>query len=383
MNNNKQTIAAIGIAMVLVLSTLVGGFATTTATATTVEDVPDETVTSSDIVETQETAVEFVTQDLQQVGDVEFTSRHGPVATIQPNDVAVLLADCNTGEFAVAGQNIFESIQVEQSSSFSIGFEDLNLMSWLIVAENTHDSSAKDAAAGVTCADELGDGDDDSNNVNTLDVTVRTALQNAVNQYIIKGGDVDIDITNLVNIVQNITQVVNVVNNITGNNNTVINVINQTAQNVANINASQVNVGQIINQTAQNVVEQTGNQSAIQEVEQQIETPDIPDNSTAGLITSDETTTTPPVVEEEEPAAVTPPTEEETQTETPAEVPTEEETEVEEEETTNTTPEEPEVNEEETTTEEPETTEETEEVTTEPTTTTEETTTEEEEDPQQ
>src|SRR5215213_3989007 len=147
MSNNKYTLGTIGIALALILSIFAAaGFGQTSPQFVSATTVGEDTTTTSDIEETQAAATEFITEELQQVDGVEFISRWGPVATIAADDVAVLIADCNPGEFAVSGQTMFESIQVRQVSDFAIAFEGANLMSWLVIAENTHSSEPKDAS---------------------------------------------------------------------------------------------------------------------------------------------------------------------------------------------------------------------------------------------
>ena len=154
----------------------------------------------------------------------------------------VLFANCETGEFAVSGQHIFTSAELEALQSFSIGLPD-NLMSWLIVVENEGTELAP-ASVGVICTDESGAVDDGVD----LDISTKTSINNVVNQFIRVAGGQIINLGQIINIYQNITQVAYQYVNITGKNNTVNQIINQSASQIVAANGT--NIGQIINQTA-------------------------------------------------------------------------------------------------------------------------------------
>src|SRR5215211_7342792 len=129
-------------------------------------------------------------------------------------------------------------------------------MSWLAVVENTHGTEDKAASIGVICASENG-GDDDDNDGN-IDVSTKTTIKNIIKNFI-----------NIINIRQQIIQNAMQILSITGNNNTVSQVINQAATQIANVNATTpTEIQQIIDQNAQQqgVISGTGNQTSLSQM---------------------------------------------------------------------------------------------------------------------
>jgi hypothetical protein len=213
----------------------VGPLATVQQTASSTTALTDE---EEDVLETQDTATENLTEEDRDVNGIEFTPRWGDISTLEPDSIDVLFADCLEDEFAVSSQFVFETSDVIASQSFPVAFEDDDdetAMSWLAVVENTHGTEDKAASIGVICASENG-GDDDDNDGN-IDVSTKTTILS-----------------------------------ITGNNNTVNQVINQAATQIANVNATTpTEIQQIIDQNAQQqgVISGTGNQTSLSQMIEQ------------------------------------------------------------------------------------------------------------------
>jgi hypothetical protein len=199
-----------------------------------------------DVLDTQDEATENLSESDRDVNGIEFTPRWGGVSTLQPNDVKVLFADCLEDEFAVSYMSMFESPDVVDYQSFPVAFPD-DYMSWLAVVKNT-DTTARVASIGVICADEnSGDEDDDVN----IDVSTKTTIQNIVNNFVRVENNQVINLNNIVEVHQTITNNAIQIATITGNNNTVNQVIDQSAEQILNTNTTTpADVQQIIDQDA-------------------------------------------------------------------------------------------------------------------------------------
>lgn len=233
-------------------------FATTTSVVSSEEE---------DVIETQNTAIEDLTEDHRDVNGIEFTPRWGAVVTIEPDTEGVLFADCNDDEFAVASQYIFESSDVVASESFPVALVG-DSMTWVVVVQNTHNTDDKAAAVGVICAGE-NDGDEGADDLN---IRTKITIDNIVKNFIRVENNQIVNLNNIINIRQQIVQNAIQVLSITGNNNTVNQVINQSATQIAAANVTNpVDIQQIIDQEAQQqgVISGTGNQTSLSQVIEQ------------------------------------------------------------------------------------------------------------------
>jgi hypothetical protein len=249
------------------LATTLQTAATTTATTTL---SPEE----EDVEETQETATENLTEEDRDVNGIEFTPRWGAISTIEPDSIDVLFADCLEDEFAVSNLFVFETSDIIASQSFPVAFEDDDddiAMTWIAVVENTHSSDDKAASIGVICASENdGDGDDDDDV--HIDASTKTTINNIVKNFIRVENNQVVNLNNVINIRQEIVQNAIQILSITGNNNTVNQVINQAATQIANVNATTpTEIQQIIDQNAQQqgVISGTGNQTSLSQLIEQ------------------------------------------------------------------------------------------------------------------
>ena len=239
----------------------------TAATTTTLS--PEE----EDVEETQETATENLTEEDRDVNGIEFTPRWGEISTVEPDSIDVLFADCLEDEFAVSNLFVFETSDVIASQSFPVAFEDDDddtAMTWIAVVENAHSSDDKAASIGVICASE-NDGDDDDDDVD-IDISTKTTINNIVKNFIRVENNQIVNLNNIVNIRQQIVQNAIQILSITGNNNTVNQVINQAATQIANVNATTpTEIQQIIDQNAQQegVISGTGNQTSLSQLIEQ------------------------------------------------------------------------------------------------------------------
>src|SRR5215210_4242798 len=235
-----------------------------TATATTT------TTAEQKIITTQDASTEQLSESDRDVNGIEFTPRWGAPSTIASNTVDVLFAECLEDEFAVSSMFIFETSDVIASQSFPVALPD-DTMVWLAVVKNTDTNDARAASIGVICADENnGSGEGDVN----LDINTKTIIQNTVKNIIKVENNQIINLGDVVNVYQQITNNAIQILSVTGNNNTVNQVISQSAAQIASQNATTpAQINQIINQNAQqegvltgggNLLNQTIDQNANQ-----------------------------------------------------------------------------------------------------------------------
>jgi hypothetical protein len=249
----------------------VGPLATVQQTASSTTALTDE---EEDVLETQDTATENLTEEDRDVNGIEFTPRWGDISTLEPDSIDVLFADCLEDEFAVSSQFVFETSDVIASQSFPVAFEDDDdetAMSWLAVVENTHGTEDKAASIGVICASE-NDGDDDDDNDGNIDVSTKITIKNIIKNFIRVENNEIVNLNNIINIRQQIIQNAMQILSVTGNNNTVNQVINQAATQIANVNATTpTEIQQIIDQNAQQqgVISGTGNQTSLSQMIEQ------------------------------------------------------------------------------------------------------------------
>ncbi|MDQ3975169.1 MAG: hypothetical protein M3264_01455 [Thermoproteota archaeon] len=246
------------------------------------------TAEEQDIEETQNMATENLTEEDRDVDGIEFTPRWGAISTLEPDSIDVLFADCLDDEFAVSSQFVFETSDIIASQSFPVAFEDDDdetAMTWIAVVENTHSTDEKAASIGVICASE-NDGDDDDDY--DIDYSTKTTINNIVKNFIRVENNQIVNLNNIINIRQQIVQNAIQVLTITGNNNTVNQVINQAATQIANVNAtSPTEIQEIIDQSAQQqgVISETGNETSLsqaieQEAAQEANVTEVEDGAT-------------------------------------------------------------------------------------------------------
>jgi hypothetical protein len=230
MTSNKLSLLT-RTAPMLSLVLMVGGILFAGPLATIQQTAATTTLTAGEqsILDTQDFALENVTEEDRDVNGIEFTPRWGAISTLEPNEPSVLFADCFEDEFAVSAQFLFETSDVLAWQSFPIASATDDLMTWIAVVENTDSSNNRAAAIGVICAGE-NDGDDDDD----LSQTTKTTINNIVQQTVKIENNQIVNLNQVVNIHQQITQNAIQIVQITGNNNVVNQVINQSATQIVN-----------------------------------------------------------------------------------------------------------------------------------------------------
>jgi hypothetical protein len=268
LTRTAPVLSLLAVAAILFAASLATG-PQTAATTTTTTLTPEE----EDVEETQETAIENLTEEDRDVNGIEFTPRWGAISTVEPDSIDVLFADCLEDEFAVSSQFVFETSDIIASQSFAVAFEDDDdetAMTWIAVVENTHGTDDKAASIGVMCASENDDDDDDDHDI---DVSTKTTINNIVKKFIRVENNQIVNLNTIIDIRQQIVLNAIQVLTITGNNNTVNQVINEAATQIANVNATTpTEIQDIIDQSAQQqgVISGTGSETSLsQAIEQE------------------------------------------------------------------------------------------------------------------
>ncbi len=241
------------------------------AATTTTTPIGTMTEAEQNVLETQDTSSQMLTEEHRDVNGLEFTPRWGAVATIAPDSVNILFADCLPGEFAVSSIFIFESTDVVVSQSFPTALPNNDIVTWIAVVQNTGNNNARAASIGVICVGEnqgvdRADVDVDIRTKTTIDNTVKNFIQIQNNQII--------NLNNIVNIRQTLVQNAIQILSITGNNNVVNQVIQQSAAQIINQGATTgappapTDIQQIIDQNAQQTGVISGGTSLSQLIQQ-------------------------------------------------------------------------------------------------------------------
>ena len=172
---------------------------TTTELPTTAPLTPEEQQEQDRLQNVTTAITRNLQQGEMQVNGIVYTPRWSNPVWVQPNSLSVLFEYCLPGEFADSGQQILGGSELEVLESYSIALSS-DLTGWLIVVENEHQTERIPAAVGVICAS-------DANDIDTriLNEQEQTVIKNVVQQFI--------TIRNIQK--TNITQIINIINNIT------------------------------------------------------------------------------------------------------------------------------------------------------------------------
>jgi hypothetical protein len=136
-----------------------------------------------------------------EVNGIVYTPRWSNPVWVQPDSLSVLFVYCLPGEFADSGQQILGGRDLEVLESYSVALSN-DFTGWLMVIENEHETDRLPAAVGVICASDANDPE-----TRVLTEQEKTMIKNIVQQFI--------TIRNIQR--TNITQVINIINNITSN----------------------------------------------------------------------------------------------------------------------------------------------------------------------
>jgi hypothetical protein len=144
-----------------------------------------------------------ITQNLEQgqkqVNGIVYTPRWSEPVWVQPNSLSLLFVYCLPGEYTESGQEILGGSKLEVLESYSLAVT-RELTGWLMIVQNEHESVRLPAAVGVICAS-------DANDPQTRIVSQHEQIEinNIIKQFI--------TVRNTV--INNVTQIINIINNVT------------------------------------------------------------------------------------------------------------------------------------------------------------------------
>jgi hypothetical protein len=300
-------VGALAMAFTIILAPMIYAQATTIPNNVTEPTPPAASLQTQQqsIIDTQQLQENTLTESLRTVDGLLFHTRWGDTVNVNPEEIAVLFADCKPGEFLTSEQHIFMSDRVSELQSFPVSTPQTvagdEFVTWIMIVKNTDHNDQQIASLGVICVSDSGE---DTNGVD-FDQNVKTQINNVVKQFIkIENGQI-INLQQIINIhnsiVQNITQIANntlIINNSTISNSTISQIINQSATQIVASNGS--NIEETVNQTASAIAINEKGKPALAETEQ----PST--NTTESTTTEEESATTlaetlaaPPATEEE------------------------------------------------------------------------------------
>jgi hypothetical protein len=142
-------------------------------------------------------------QGQKQIDGLVYTPRWSNPVWVEPDSLAIAFAYCLPGEFAESGQDIIGGSDLEVLESYVLAITN-NLTGWLIVVQNENENARLPAAVGVIC----------SSDANVAEARILSPQDQIVINNIIK---------QFTTVRNDITQVINIINNVTRpppNNNT-------------------------------------------------------------------------------------------------------------------------------------------------------------------
>ncbi|MFL6524482.1 MAG: PKD domain-containing protein [Nitrososphaera sp.] len=174
---------------------------TTESTATTGPLTPQELREQNRLTNVINAITRNPQQGEMKINGVVYTPRWSNPVWVQPNSLSVLFVYCLPGEYADSGQQILGSRDLNVLESYSIALSPV-ITGWLIVVENQHQTERSPASVGVVCASDANDPE-----TRVLSPQEQIMIKNVIQQFIM--------IRNIQK--TNITQIINIINNITSN----------------------------------------------------------------------------------------------------------------------------------------------------------------------
>src|SRR5215213_9463657 len=140
-------------------------------------------------------------QGQKQIDGLVYTPRWSSPVWVEPDSLSIVFAYCLPGEFVDSGQHILGGSDLEVLESYALAVTS-DLTGWLIVVENENENARLPAAVGVICSSDANDPE-----ARTLSQQEQIEINNIIRQFI--------TVRNTV--INNITQVINIINNVTTN----------------------------------------------------------------------------------------------------------------------------------------------------------------------
>src|SRR5215213_7318472 len=138
-------------------------------------------------------------QGQKQIDGLVYTPRWSSPVWVEPDSLSIVFAYCLPGEFADSGQHVLGGSELEVLESYALAVTN-DLTGWLIVVENENENARLPAAVGVICSSDANDPE-----ARILSQQEQVEINNIIRQFI--------TVRNTV--INNVTQVINIINNVT------------------------------------------------------------------------------------------------------------------------------------------------------------------------
>src|SRR5918998_3296278 len=138
-------------------------------------------------------------QGQKQIDGFVYTPRWSNPVWVEPDSLSIAFAYCLPGEFAESGQHILGDSDLEVLESYVLAITN-DLSGWLIVVENENENARLPAAVGAIC----------SSDANVVEARILSPQEQIVINNIIQ------QFTTIRNtVINNVTQIINIINNVT------------------------------------------------------------------------------------------------------------------------------------------------------------------------
>src|SRR5215216_6521523 len=138
-------------------------------------------------------------QGQKQIDGLVYTPRWSSPVWVEADSLSIVFVYCLPGEFADSGQHVLGGSELEVLESYSLAVTN-DLTGWLIVVENENENARLPAAVGAICSSDANDPE-----ARILSQQEQVEINNIIRQFI--------TVRNTV--INNVTQIINIINNVT------------------------------------------------------------------------------------------------------------------------------------------------------------------------
>jgi hypothetical protein len=168
---------------------------TGTATVTSPPLTPEEQQQQERLQGIMAATTQNLLQGQKQIDGLFYTPRWANPVWVEPDSLSIAFAYCLPGEFAESGQHILGGSDLEVLESYVLAITN-DLTGWLLVIENENENARLPAVAGAICSS-----DANMAEVRILSPQEQIVINNIINQF--------------TTVRNNITQIINIINNVT------------------------------------------------------------------------------------------------------------------------------------------------------------------------
>jgi PKD repeat protein len=170
-----------------------------TTAPTTAPLTPEEQQEQDRLRRTTAAITQNLIQGQKQVDGLVYTPRWSNATWVEPDSLSIAFAYCLPGEFADSGQHIVGDSDLEVLESYLLAITN-DLSGWLIVVENENQTNRLPAAVGVICTSDANEPE-----TRVLSPQEQVEINNIIRQF-----------TTVRNtVINNVTQIINIINNVT------------------------------------------------------------------------------------------------------------------------------------------------------------------------